>query len=361
MVVGFMGGAKRARNKPSVTNKTTIFGIMGGMAPLTGKPVSWQSNLQHKASNHLEIPLKPAPGLSYMQGNNKMGRYMLSKNPVGSGGVGRSQYTYARCTGACPVPNVPSVAEADDFLGTDGGGEYALLRAVGPGPWTENPDDYIGYGSFTAYIDFCLFYAWTGWAGYEDELPGQPLYCINPKPFGGGKYNCLHSKNYELAPMPESEPEPEPEPEQEPMPEPGPWVFLGQDEWKQDAEMLYNWIYSEGGVVRLPLTCLAALPFGHTDSMYKKIAIRDNHPQVIGPLQQALKQDLVLLVQWIWAGPQLSPPPLCDNSDTHYTYLRSKVADVDDVPITPTDFGTDLGNFGAWGESEGNGNPPGGC
>ena len=31
-----------------------------------------------------------------MQGDNRQGRYMLSKNPQGSGGVGRGQFTFTK-------------------------------------------------------------------------------------------------------------------------------------------------------------------------------------------------------------------------------------------------------------------------
>ena len=98
MVVGLMNGSKRARNKPSIANNTNIFGDMGGMAAQTGTPVNMHSNLQQRANTHLEIPKDPTEGLKYMQGDNPQHRYMLSKNPQGSGGVGRGQFTFTRCT-----------------------------------------------------------------------------------------------------------------------------------------------------------------------------------------------------------------------------------------------------------------------
>lgn len=96
MVVGYMGGSKRARNIPSIANNTNIFGIMGGTAPMTGVPLAHRSQRQQRATMRLVIPLKPAPGLRYMQGNNPGGRYMLSKNPQCSGGVGHTQYTFCK-------------------------------------------------------------------------------------------------------------------------------------------------------------------------------------------------------------------------------------------------------------------------
>jgi hypothetical protein len=46
--------------------------------------------MRNKARNQQTIPLKPIPGLAHMKGDNPMGRYMLSRNPQCSGGVGRA-------------------------------------------------------------------------------------------------------------------------------------------------------------------------------------------------------------------------------------------------------------------------------
>jgi len=102
MVVGFMGGSKKARNISSIANNVKIFGDMAGMASQTGALVAGNCNLHNRGNNHLEIPLEPKPGLVYMQGENPQGRYMLSKNPQGSGGVGRGQFTSIKYTGSCP-------------------------------------------------------------------------------------------------------------------------------------------------------------------------------------------------------------------------------------------------------------------
>ena len=92
-----MGLSKRARNVASITNRTTIFGIMGGVAPRS-RIAANQSAIRNKARNHQTIPLTPAAGLRYMQGDNPMGRYMLSRNPQCSGGVGRTSGSrYGMC------------------------------------------------------------------------------------------------------------------------------------------------------------------------------------------------------------------------------------------------------------------------
>ena len=81
----------------SRSNQITHFGDMDGLAPLTGTGVTWRSNIQKHAKLYQDIPSKPTPGLFYMQGNNPMGRYMLSKNPACSGGVGVPRRHLAGC------------------------------------------------------------------------------------------------------------------------------------------------------------------------------------------------------------------------------------------------------------------------
>ena len=53
-MVGYMQGSKRARNTPSIANQTSIFGIMGGLAPRTGTSnVSVYRHQQIKGSRGL--------------------------------------------------------------------------------------------------------------------------------------------------------------------------------------------------------------------------------------------------------------------------------------------------------------------
>ena len=108
---------------------------MGGLAPKVGKPVSWNSQL-NKATNYLEIPLKPIPGLAYMKEHD-----MLSKNPAGSGGVGRGQFTHVRCVGACPDPvdtNWQSLLLAINFLEA----------------WLANPSELTNYANLEGFHAF---------------------------------------------------------------------------------------------------------------------------------------------------------------------------------------------------------------
>jgi hypothetical protein len=114
-----MGMSKRARNVASITNRTTTFGIMGGLAPRS-RIAANQSAIRNKARNQQTIPLKPVPGLNYMKGNNPMGRVMLSRNPQCSGGVGRtSGGGFAGCS---PANNVSA-----SFLAGGGGGSSMMI------------------------------------------------------------------------------------------------------------------------------------------------------------------------------------------------------------------------------------------
>ncbi len=82
-----MQGSKRARSTPSISNKTSIFGIMGGLAPRVGvRDVAAYRHIQIKGSKG--IPqlngLTPAQQKLYLEQNN-----LLSVNPLTSGGVGK--------------------------------------------------------------------------------------------------------------------------------------------------------------------------------------------------------------------------------------------------------------------------------
>ena len=83
-----MNGPKRVRRIQSVTRQTSVYAIMGGLAPLTGVPSSSRSYLQ----NHACIGCQkiPRPGLEGLAGLRYMQQHsILSKNPSCSGGVGR--------------------------------------------------------------------------------------------------------------------------------------------------------------------------------------------------------------------------------------------------------------------------------
>ena len=86
-MVGYMQGSKKARNTPSIANKTSIFGIMGGLAPRIGTSnVGTYRHLQIKGSRGLpQLYGKP---IDYQQKYLKANK-LLSVNPLGSGGVGK--------------------------------------------------------------------------------------------------------------------------------------------------------------------------------------------------------------------------------------------------------------------------------
>lgn len=82
-----MQGSKKARYTPSISNKTSIFGIMGGLAPRVGtSDVAVYRHIQIKGSKGLPqlYGLPTARQQTYLQ-NNKL----LSVNPLASGGVGK--------------------------------------------------------------------------------------------------------------------------------------------------------------------------------------------------------------------------------------------------------------------------------
>ena len=82
-----MQGSKHARNTPSISNKTSVFGIMGGLASRTG-------NMSAGVYRHLLIKgsrglpqlngLTPSQQQTYLTQNE-----LLSVNPLKSGGVGK--------------------------------------------------------------------------------------------------------------------------------------------------------------------------------------------------------------------------------------------------------------------------------
>ena len=82
-----MQGSKRARNTPSISNKTSVFGIMGGLAPRTGvRDVATYRHIQIKGSKGLpQLYCKtPQEQKQYLKQNK-----LLSVNPLTSGGVGK--------------------------------------------------------------------------------------------------------------------------------------------------------------------------------------------------------------------------------------------------------------------------------
>tara|TARA_B110000037_G_scaffold18787_1_gene19702 strand:+ start:7688 stop:7966 length:279 start_codon:yes stop_codon:yes gene_type:complete len=83
---GYMQGSKRARHTPSISNQTSIFGIMGGLAPRTGNMNSGiYRHILIKAGRGLPQLYGKTPGQQqqYLKQHN-----LLSRNPLTSGGVG---------------------------------------------------------------------------------------------------------------------------------------------------------------------------------------------------------------------------------------------------------------------------------
>ena len=74
----YMGG--RAKNNSSRANQTSHYAVMGGIAPQRGV----RRFMLRRARNKQTIPALPKPGLEYMRDHD-----ILSRNPVGSGGIGR--------------------------------------------------------------------------------------------------------------------------------------------------------------------------------------------------------------------------------------------------------------------------------
>ncbi len=86
-MVGYVQGSKRARNTPSISNKTSVFGIMGGLAPRTGTSnAGTYRHIQIKGSRGLPqlYGKTPEQQQQYLKQNN-----LLSVNPLTSGGVGK--------------------------------------------------------------------------------------------------------------------------------------------------------------------------------------------------------------------------------------------------------------------------------
>jgi hypothetical protein len=90
---GLMNGSKRARHTPSITNNTKIFGIMGGLGPRVGVTnVGVYRHILIKAGQGLA----DLYGLTPAQQERKMKeRNILSRNPLGSGGVGKKSLIFS--------------------------------------------------------------------------------------------------------------------------------------------------------------------------------------------------------------------------------------------------------------------------
>jgi hypothetical protein len=88
MPVGYMQGSKKARSTSSISNRTSVFGIMGGLAPRIGlNDTAVYRNQQIRGGKGL-------PGLNKSLPADQQKKYLvdnklLSVNPLASGGVGK--------------------------------------------------------------------------------------------------------------------------------------------------------------------------------------------------------------------------------------------------------------------------------
>jgi hypothetical protein len=85
MTVGYMSGGKRAKMIPSITSNICNLGgdKKGGLISMQGRNPNLSNAIRTRASYcGCGIPLGCIQGLNYLKANN-----LLTKNPVGSGGV----------------------------------------------------------------------------------------------------------------------------------------------------------------------------------------------------------------------------------------------------------------------------------
>lgn len=94
--------SKKVSMTASMSNQTSHFGIMGG---IHNRKISSRSSL-NRVTSRLTIPAGAVAGLRYMKMKN-----LLSRNPVGSGGVGRMFTVRPRGSGGSGGGNVVGIAE----------------------------------------------------------------------------------------------------------------------------------------------------------------------------------------------------------------------------------------------------------
>lgn len=94
MTVGYMSGAKRAKNVPSITNNTCILGgpKKGGLVNMQGRNPNLSNAITFRAPYcGCGIPLDCVGGLAYLKANN-----LMTMNPQCSGGVPHRMYRGCR-------------------------------------------------------------------------------------------------------------------------------------------------------------------------------------------------------------------------------------------------------------------------
>ena len=78
-----MNAGKKARNAASISNSTKIFGDMGGLAPSVGLDASVKASYNRANTVMLNLSMSQLKS-----------KGLLSKNPAGSGGVGKKVLMY---------------------------------------------------------------------------------------------------------------------------------------------------------------------------------------------------------------------------------------------------------------------------
>jgi hypothetical protein len=111
--------SKKVSMKASLVNKTSVYGIMGGLHHKKNSGIS--SN--NRTTSRLVIPTGASAGLAYMRTHN-----LLSRNPLGSGGVGRM---FRLRAGGSSLGS--SVKKTPDSLG-GGYHEHPNVPAPAPAP-----------------------------------------------------------------------------------------------------------------------------------------------------------------------------------------------------------------------------------
>ena len=94
MTVGYMSGAKRAKNIPSITNNICNLGgpKKGGLVTMLGRNPSLRNAIVARAPYcGCGIPLGCIQGLAYLKAKK-----LMTMNPLGSGGIPTRMYNPGR-------------------------------------------------------------------------------------------------------------------------------------------------------------------------------------------------------------------------------------------------------------------------
>lgn len=145
--------------RASISNQTTHFGIMGG---LYTRKISGRSST-HRATSRLIIPSPAKLGMQFMQKHN-----LLSKNPQGSGGIGKVvKHNHCNCNLAktLTVPDINADANSEQTkdlsCGTAGDCSYVVYSG-------NQPKTYQGCYIDTAKNFCCTQDGWDG-SGCKDR------------------------------------------------------------------------------------------------------------------------------------------------------------------------------------------------